>query len=422
MAAARSGSGRSFTRYWVAATISSFGTAITAVAMPVLVVQVLGASPVEVGIVNAAQFVPYAVLGLLAGVYVDRWRRARVLVRASVGRGVALGLIPVLWLAGALQIWSLVALLLIFGSLAVFGLAASQSLLPQIVPRARLLSANSRLDQTDAAAQTAGPALGGGLVGLLGAPVTIAIDAVSYLVEAALIARLRLTEPARVTAVDGPPQRRSVRREIGQGLRWTYRHVSLAPLAISTHLWFSANAGALTVLALFALRDLALSPAAYGLLFAVAGITTLVGAVVAPWAGRAIGAGRSIVIARMVYPVAWLLIAAAALTGIGGTGALVALFVAMALQGFVAGLENPNEMAYRQAVTPDALLGRTNATMRSANRTMAALGALVAGVVVAAAGIAPALVGVVVVFIAAGVVAVASPLRHARHEDGEGGS
>jgi MFS family permease len=422
MAAARSGSGGSFTRYWVAATISSFGTAVTAVAMPVLVVQVLGASPVEVGIVNAAQFVPYAVLGLLAGVYVDRWRRARVLVWASVGRGLALGLIPVLWLAGALQIWSLVVLLLVFGSLAVFGLAASQSLLPQIVPRARLLSANSRLDQTDAAAQTAGPALGGGLVGLLGAPVTIAIDAVSYLVEAALIARLPLTEPARVTAADEPPRRRSVRREIGQGLRWTYRHVSLAPLAISTHLWFFANAGALTVLALFALRDLALSPAAYGLLFAVAGITTLVGAAVAPWAGRAIGAGRSIVIARMVYPVAWLLIAAAALTGIGGTGALVALFVAMALQGFVAGLENPNEMAYRQAVTPDALLGRTNATMRSANRTMAALGALVAGVVVAAAGIAPALVGVVVVFIAAGVVAVASPLRHARHEDGQAGS
>ena len=422
MAAARSGSGGSFTRYWVAATISSFGTAVTAVAMPVLVVQVLGASPVEVGIVNAAQFVPYAVLGLLAGVYVDRWRRARVLVWASVGRGLALGLIPVLWLAGALQIWSLVVLLLVFGSLAVFGLAASQSLLPQIVPRARLLSANSRLDQTDAAAQTAGPALGGGLVGLLGAPVTIAIDAVSYLVEAALIARLPLTEPARVTAADEPPRRRSVRREIGQGLRWTYRHVSLAPLAISTHLWFFANAGALTVLALFALRDLALSPVAYGLLFAVAGITTLVGAAVAPWAGRAIGAGRSIVIARMVYPVAWLLIAAAALTGIGGTGALVALFVAMALQGFVAGLENPNEMAYRQAVTPDALLGRTNATMRSANRTMAALGALVAGVVVAAAGIAPALVGVVVVFIAAGVVAVASPLRHARHEDGQAGS
>ena len=114
MAAARSGSGGSFTRYWVAATISSFGTAVTAVAMPVLVVQVLGASPVEVGIVNAAQFVPYAVLGLLAGVYVDRWRRARVLVWASVGRGLALGLIPVLWLAGALQIWSLVVLLLIF--------------------------------------------------------------------------------------------------------------------------------------------------------------------------------------------------------------------------------------------------------------------------------------------------------------------
>ncbi|MCP2636490.1 MFS transporter [Microbacterium sp. HD4P20] len=421
MPAAEPRGGASFTRYWVAATISSFGTAITAVAMPVLVVQVLGASPIEVGIANAAQFVPYAVLGLLAGVYVDRWRRVRVLVWSSVGRGLALGLIPVLWFAGVLEIWSLVLLLLLFGSFAVFGFAASQSLLPQVVPRSRLLGANSRLDQSDAAAQTAGPALGGGLVGLLGAPLTIAIDAVSYLVEAVLVARLRLTKPLRTAGTGEPsPQRRSVRREVAEGLRWTYRHVSLAPLAISTHVWFFANAGALTVLALFVLRDLDLSPATFGLLFAVAGITTLVGAAVAPWAGRVIGAGRSIVITRAVYPVAWLVIALAAITDAGGSGALVALFVAMALQGFVAGLENPNEMAYRQAVTPDALLGRTSATIRSANRSMAALGALAAGLAVGVAGIAPALVGVVVVFVAAAAVAAASPLRHARHEDGEG--
>src|SRR6478736_5717977 len=96
--------GPSFACYWAAAAISSFGSAVTAVAMPVLVVQLLGATPFEVGVVNAAQFVPYAVVGLIAGVYTDRWRRKPVLVWASVGRALCLGAITVLWLVGKLQI------------------------------------------------------------------------------------------------------------------------------------------------------------------------------------------------------------------------------------------------------------------------------------------------------------------------------
>ena len=94
----------SFARYWTAAAISSFGSAVTAVAMPVLVVQLLGATPFEVGVVNAAQIVPYALLGLIAGVYTDRWRRKPVLAWASVGRALSLGAIPILWLTGVLQI------------------------------------------------------------------------------------------------------------------------------------------------------------------------------------------------------------------------------------------------------------------------------------------------------------------------------
>src|SRR5215470_13022976 len=170
----------SFARYWTAAAISSAGSAVTAVALPVLVVQVLGATPFEVGVVNAAQLLPYALLGLLAGVYTDRWPRTPVLVWASVGRALALGAIPILWRLGVLHIGLLVIALVLFGACAVFGFAATQSLLPRLVPR------NARLDQADAAAQTLGPAIGGGLVGLLGAPVALAIDAISYLIDAAL--------------------------------------------------------------------------------------------------------------------------------------------------------------------------------------------------------------------------------------------
>src|SRR5882757_3900339 len=218
--------GSMFVRYWTAAAISSFGSAVTAVAMPVLVVQLLGATPLEVGVVNAAQFVPYAVLGLIAGVYTDRWRRKPVLVWASVGRALSLSAIPALWLTGVLQIWMLVIALLLFGSCSVFGFAATQSLLPRLVPRAQLVSANARLDQADAAAQTLGPAIGGGLVGLLGAPVVIAVDALSYLVDAALNASIRIDEPRPDSGT------RNLRLEIRDGLRWTYRHRTLGTRAV----------------------------------------------------------------------------------------------------------------------------------------------------------------------------------------------
>src|ERR1700683_340678 len=172
----------SFARYGTAAAISSLGSAVTAVAMPVLVVQLLGATPFEVGAVNAAQFVPYALLGLIAGVYTDRWRRKPILVWASVGRALSLGAIPILWLAGVLHIWILVIALVLFGAFSVFGFAATQSLLPRLVPQARLVPANARLDQTDAAAQTLGPAIGGRPVGLLGGPVAGTGDEVSRLI------------------------------------------------------------------------------------------------------------------------------------------------------------------------------------------------------------------------------------------------
>jgi MFS family permease len=369
--------------------------------MPVLVVQLLGATPFEVGVVNAAQFVPYALLGLIAGVYTDRWRRKPVLVWASVGRALSLGAIPVLWLAGVLHIWILAIALVLFGAFSVFGFAATQSLLPRLVPRARLVPANARLDQTDAAAQTLGPAIGGGLVGLLGAPAAITVDAISYLIDAALNASIQVDEPRPGSSA------RNLRTEIRDGLRWTYRHRTLSPLAASTHVWFLANGAAITVLSLLALRSLGFTAYTYGLLLAVFGVTSLIGASIAPWYGARLGSGRVIILARLLYPVVWILVVIAPPTPVGDA----LLFVALPLQGLAAGIESSNEMGYWQALTPDELLGRANATRRSVNQTMAALGALIAGLAVGLIGDRPALIAVIIVFAAAALTAALSPLR-----------
>lgn len=394
-----------FRRFWAAGTLSAFGTTATAVALPVLVVEVLRADPVQVGIVNAAQFVPYAVLGLFAGVFVDRWRRRPTLVVASLGRAASLGAIAVLAALGMLTIPVLVVLLLLFGAFSVFGFAASQSLLPRLVPRDRLLRANARLDQGEAAAQTVGPTLAGALVRLLGAPVALAIDALTYVVDAALVGSLRVEEPT-------VRRRGHVLRDLREGLRATYRHPVLAPLALSTHVWFIANAASLTILALFALRTLELGALLFGLLISTVGAATLAGASVAERLGSRFGEGAVITGARLLYPVAW--IGVALVPAVGGVAGIVVLFVALAAGGLAAGVENANEMSYRQQAAPDELLGRVNATGRAVNRTAGALGALLGGALVAVWGTGASLWVVVAVFAIAATIALVTPVRTAR--------
>jgi MFS family permease len=397
--------GAPFGRYWAAATISSIGTAVTAVAIPVLVIQELNASAFAVGVVNAAQFVPYAVLGLVAGVYADRWRRQRILVWSSLGRAATLGALPVLWACGALEVGTLVVLLLAFGAFSVFGFAATQSLLPHLVPRSRLVEANARLDQSDAAAQTLGPVLGGGLVGLLGAPLAIAVDAFSYLVDAVLNAGLRIEEPS-----GDRTDERHLGREIREGLRWTYRHRTLAPLAVSTHVWFVANAAGFTALTVVALRQMGLSAFVFGLLVASSGIANLVGASAAPAVGRRLGTGPTIVATRAVYPLAWILVAAAPEVPAG----VVLLGAALVLQGLAMGVENANDTGYWQLVTPDKLLGRANATRRSVNRSAGALGAILGGTALTVFDEGPTLIAVAAVSaVSAGIVGL-SPMRGVR--------
>lgn len=186
-----------FPRFWTADAILGVGATVTVVAIDVLVVDVLGATPLEAGTIRAVQFLPYLLVGLLAGALVDRWRKRSVIVWTSAGRALVLAAIPALRIAGALTLPALAVILFAFGVLAVFGMAAHQSILPSLVPREALLAANGRLGQSAAVADTAGNAFGGGLVSVLGAPFAILADAVGYLVGAVLMAGCGSTSGSR---------------------------------------------------------------------------------------------------------------------------------------------------------------------------------------------------------------------------------
>ncbi|HEX8092235.1 MFS transporter [Jatrophihabitans sp.] len=397
-----------FRPFWAAATVSAFGTYVTTLAVQVLVVLTLGGGAAEVGLVSAARWLPYLLFGVFAGVFVDRARRRPVLVTTDFVRGILLVAIPALATVHHLSLVVLVAFMIVFGLASLANDAASQSFLPRLVPPGLLTRANARLDQSDAVAQTSGPALAGGLISLLSAPWAVLVDAASYFASGLLVMRVPVTEP--------PSRRfslRGVRGEAVDGLRWVYRHPTLGPYVLSTHGWFVFNAIASATLPLFALRTMGLSPFGLGLALAAGGVGGLLGALSAAALGARFGAGRIVIASIAGNGMAWAVIAAA---GHGWSGWVV-FGVGEFLLGLTMGTANSNEMGYLQAITPDHLQGRSNATRRSVNRAMIVIGAPLGGVLADALGYRPMLYAAAVGFALVSASLAISPYRHARLDD-----
>ena len=360
-----------YSRTWTAATVSAFGSYVTALAVGVLIVADLDGGATDVGLVNAARWLPYLVFGLVMGVLVDHLRRRPLLVGADLGRAVLLGAVPLLWATDRLSVGWLAVLMAGFGLLNLTFDAAFQSFVPRLVPAALLTPAHARFDQSDAVAQTSGPALAGALVSLVGAPLAVLVDALSFLCSGLLLWRMGVVEPP-----SRRPSLRGVPRQAWEGLRWVYRHPTLRPLALGGHGWFLSSAVAGAVVTPYALRTLGLSAFSLGLALAVAGVGALVGSSLAVKLGRRFGAGRVVIGCYASGALAWSLMA---LAGAGWPGQLL-FFAGQLFVGFDIGTSSANEMGYRQTVTPDRLQGRMNASMRSINRAMVVVGAPVGGV------------------------------------------
>lgn len=405
-----------FWRFWTASTISNFGTSITTLAIQVLVVVTLDGSTTEVGLVNAARWVPYLVLGLLAGVLVDRLRRRPVLVATDLGRAAFLGAIPLLAVTDSLTIPVLVAVMVAFGLLSLLNDAAHQSFLPRLVPRTLLPVANARLEQSGSVAQSSGPAVAGGLVAWLGAPFAVLVDALSYLVSGLLTATIRVEEPKPALNGVGRP---SIVGDVREGLTWVYGHRTLMPLALSTHGWFLFSSMLGTIYVVFVLRGLGFGTVTLGLTLALAGVGGLLGASVSTRLGRHAGIARTVVGSRLLEAIGFGLIALAPAAGDGTAGwpGWVLTGAGQLLFGLGLGAEGPIEMSYRQSVTPDRLQGRMNSTMRSLNRAAVVVGAPLGGLLADTLGYRPALcIGVIGLAIAA-VALWLSPFRESRHDD-----
>jgi MFS family permease len=372
---------RDFRHLWAAETVSQLGTQVTQLALPVVAVTVLAATPLQMGVLTALETAAFLLIGLPAGAWVDRWRRKRVLVTADLVRAVVLGTLPVAYLLDVLSLGQLFVVAAVTGTATVFFDVAYQSYLPALVGRDQLVDGNGKLEASRAVAQVAGPGLAGVLLRVLGAPLLIAGDALSFLLSALFLGSIR-----RPDTVPDRAARRPLRTEIAEGLSFVVRHPLLRRIVACTgisNLFGSMNSA---LLVLFVIRDLGLSESTLGLVFSVGAVGGLLGAATAAWFARRVGEGRAIPVSAVVYS------AAGALLPLAAVGAPVVLLVTgWFVLSWAVVVYNVVQVSFRQRLCPSRLLGRMNASVRFIVFGTMPVGGLLGGVLGEWVGVVPAL-------------------------------
>lgn len=401
------GVNRDFRLLFTATAVSRLGTSVGYVATPLIAVTALDATPGEVGLLATLSTVAFLVIGLPAGAWTDRLRRRPVLVAADVARAVVLVSVPVAWWLGVLHMGQLYAVVLLCGVGTVFFDVASQSYVPQVVGRSALLAANTRLVSVDAANDIAGRGVAGYLVALLTAPVAVLVDAVSYLVSAWFVLRVRHREPA--------PARTESRlwHDMTEGVTFVAGHPVLRAIAMSGALVNLGIVLIVTMLPVVLVDEMGVSPAVLGLFLASGGVGTLLGSLVARRLAGVVGAGRlSVLGALLAAPCGFGMpfVAEGPRLWLAGAGWLVVTAVV--------GANNVILVSFRQSVTPDRLLGRMTASFRFLLMGTLAVGAAAAGTIGEAVSPRAALAAGALAIALVWVPILASPLRKTRELEG----
>jgi MFS-type transporter involved in bile tolerance (Atg22 family) len=383
---------RDFLRLWAGETVSLIGTQVTQFTMPLVALLTLNATVLEVGVLNALRFLPVLVVSLFAGVWLDRRRRRPVLIGCALGNAVLIGLVPLTSELGGLSIGLLYVVVTLAGTLSVIFDVGALSYVPFLVERRHLAESNSKLQASFAVAGIAGPGLAGLLIGLITAPITLSVDAVSYLFSAAGLITIRKPEP--------PPQpdaaRPSVRRQIAEGFAAVYGTRLLRTL-LSQSAVLNVGFGAVsTVFTVYAVRHLGLSPLELGLTVAGLAVGALFGALLATRIRKRLGLGRTLAMSVTAVSVSPLLLL---VPRGGGALAVLILFAGWLGHGWGISIWNVNTITLRQALTPMNVLARMNATYRMLLFGALPLGALAGGALGRAVGLPTAMTIAVLVLL-----------------------
>ncbi|MCX5207921.1 MFS transporter [Kitasatospora sp. NBC_00240] len=394
-----------FRRLWIGETTSGLGTAVGNVALALVAVVTLGASPFMVGLLTASAWLPWLFLGLTAGAWVDRWPRRTVMLVCDLALLVLFASVPVAGWLGVLTIGQLVVVALLTGAVKVFFSTAYGAVVPSLVAKPDLLEANVKLRAGESAVEIAGPGVAGVVSQLFGAATGMLLDAVTYLVSALFLGAIETREkpPARAA-------RQSIVREIGEGVRFLVRDPYLRTLACFGAVGNLALNGIQAVQTVFLVRGVGLDQGGVGLVFAVVSVGGLVGASVAGRIARRFGTARGLLVCELVVAPFILLLPTA---GRGVPLPVSVLAWAVAVCGVVAG--NVIAGSFYQTYCPPELIGRIRASASTVNYSAIPVGALLGGYLGGVLDSRTTIWIMSAVLLSAGLILLASPIRSLRN-------
>lgn len=369
--------GNDFDGLWLGESISLLGNQVSLIAMPLAAIT-LGVSPADLGLLAAAFTAPIAILGLPAGVVIDKFDLRRVMITCDLARALATAAVPIAAAMHSLSFGLLLVVALVNGLFAVVFDVGYQSLVPRIVPKEQLVTANARFEMSRAVGQVLGPGAAGLLTSVVSAATTIAIDAASFLVSALAVSRVRgvVVRPSRVL--------RPSWNEMFLGVKFVLRDRVLRPTVLSGALVNLTLGFFLAEQVLYGREVLHLSNFLIGVAVAAQGPAAFVGAIIS----RRLKIRRSIVWGLLV--VGGGVIVSSAAAG-GHVGAFAMLAVGQFFIGIGAVLFNVSAVTMRQLRTPEAMLGRVNSAARVLIMTSQPAGAVSGGILAAFLGLRLAL-------------------------------
>lgn len=373
-----------FSKLWLGQTVSIFGTLVSRTALPFTAILLLDAGAIEMGLLRAIELAPGLVCGLVIGVWVDRLRRRAVMIVADLVRAAALVTVPVAWWVADLRMEQLYLVALVTGLFTLTFDVAYQAYLPSLVPVAQLTKANARLAASASAAEVTSFGIGGALVQLLTAPGAIVVDAVSFLWSAVTLAWIRKPE--------SPPERgpdANVAVELKEGFRTVRGDAVLRPLLLAMATFEFAVAFDGAIFLLFVTQGLGFSPGPLGLIFAVGGVSSFIGAMVAERHHERLHIGRTLIVSLLVASVGLLFVPLAPGASLAGVAFLVLEQIVFD-SGYT--MLDIQAVSLRQHLVPEALLGRVNSLFRVGTQAAGLVGVVTGGILGEVIGLRPTLV------------------------------
>jgi MFS family permease len=367
---------RNFRLLWIGETTSCLGSSVGGVALPLAALSVLHASVFAISALTAAAWLPWVLIGLPAGAWVDRLPRRRVMIVADLVSLTAFASVPVAAWCGWLSVAQLLIVALTAGTAGVFFKTAYRAFLPAVLDPAQLLEGNAKLQGSEQVANVTGPGLAGLIAQAAGAVCGVLADAVSFAASAFCLSRMHVSEPAAAT------EERSLRREIAEGLSIVVRDPLLRTGAIYGCLSNFMLVGYQAVLVVFLIRVVGLNAGLTGGLLTLTSLGGVLGAVFARRAARRFGTARVALYGKILLAPAGLLIPLAD----RGPGLALFLLGSVAMvAGIIAG--NIVWTGFTQARYPARILGRVSTSMQVFNYGAIPAGALVAGTIASHLGV-----------------------------------